>query len=308
MKVAVIGSGSMGSIYGGVLAENGNEVYLVDVFKEHVDAINRNGLRIVKHGSERTIRNVRATTNSEEVGIVDLAIVFVKSTITDIAIESNRGIIGNNTTILTLQNGLGNIEKIAEFVDRSQIVGGTTTHGANLIGPGIIDHAAIGMTTIGELNGESTERILSLGRTLDLEELGPIVISDNVIGLIWDKLLVNIGLNPLTALTGLRNGYLLDYPETVLLMEQIVNEGADVAKALNISLNFDDPIQHCKDVSEGTRENISSMLADVLNKRRTEITNMNGAISKLGKEAGVPTPVNDVITNLILMKEKLYSA
>ena len=307
MKIAVVGSGSMGSIYGGVLAENGNEVYLIDVYKDHVDHINREGLTIHKAGGERVIRNVKATSDPEEVGKVDLAIVFVKSTITDSALESNKAILDENTIVLTLQNGLGNIEKIAKVVDKSQIIAGTTTHGANLLSPGIVDHAAIGMTTIGELDGTMTDRIQKLGKVLDVKELGPLKISDNVMGLIWDKLMANVGLNPVTALTGLRNGYILDYPESLDLLEKLVAEAAQVAYAKGIKLGYADPVQHCKDVAEGTRENISSMLADINHKRRTEISNLNGAISRLGAEEGIPTPVNDAITNLIVMKEKLYN-
>lgn len=306
MKVAIIGSGSMGSIYGGVLAENGNEVYLIDVYQEHVDKINQEGLRIHKKDGERVIKNIKATSDPETVGKVELAIVFVKSTITDLALESNKAVLDENTIILTLQNGLGNVEKIASVVDRSQVIAGTTTHGANLLGPGVVDHAAIGMTTIGELDGTMTDRIKELGKVLDVTELGPLAISDNVMGLIWDKLMANVGLNPVTALTGLRNGYILDHTETMAILESLVSEAALVAEAEGITLGYKDPVQHCKDVAEGTRENISSMLADINNKRRTEITNLNGAISRLGKQHGIATPVNDTITNLIQMKEKLY--
>lgn len=306
MKVAIIGSGSMGSIYGGVLAENGNEVYLIDVYQEHVDRINQDGLKIRKKDGERVIQNIRATSDPNTVGKVDLAIVFVKSTITDLALKSNEAVLDDHTIILTLQNGLGNVEKIASVVDKSQIIAGTTTHGANLLGPGVVDHAAIGMTTIGELDGTMTERIQTLGKVLDVTELGPLAISDNVMGLIWDKLMANVGLNPVTALTGLRNGYILDYPETVAILEGLVEEAARVASAEGVTLGYPDPVQHCKDVAEGTRENISSMLADINNRRRTEISNLNGAIARLGREHGIATPVNDTITNLIQMKEKLY--
>ena len=305
MKIAVIGSGAMGSLYGGILAENGNEVYFIDVFKEHIDMINKKGLCIVEKGKERYIKNVKATMDPSEVGIVDLAIVFVKSTITDIAVEQNRAVIGEDTIVLTLQNGIGNIEKINNFVDINQIVAGTSANGASMIEPGKINHAGNGGTVIGEISGQITDRIKRLKELLDLEKLGPCQISDNVMGLIWDKLLVNAGINPLTAVTGFKNGELLEHEESLEILENLVNEGIQVAEALGIKLSHTTP-EHCKNVCRATAENISSMLADVMNKRKTEIMNINGAIVREGKRLGIPTPFNEVMTNLVLLKEKSY--
>jgi len=305
MKIAVIGSGAMGSLYGGILAENGNEVYFIDVFKEHIDMINKKGLCIVEKGKERYIKNVKATMDPSEVGIVDLAIVFVKSTITDIAVEQNRAVIGEDTIVLTLQNGIGNIEKINNFVDINQIVAGTSANGASMIEPGKINHAGNGGTVIGEISGQITDRIKRLKELLDLEKLGPCQISDNVMGLIWDKLLVNAGINPLTAVTGFKNGELLKHEESLEILENLVNEGIQVAEALGIKLSHTTP-EHCKNVCRATAENISSMLADVMNKRKTEIMNINGSIAREGKRLGIPTPFNEVMTNLVLLKEKSY--
>ena len=221
MKIGIIGSGAMGSLYGGILAEAGNEVHLIDVFEAHIDKINKDGLCIVKDGNERYIKNIKATKNPDEVGIVDLAIVFVKSTITDIAVKGNSSILDEKTTVLTLQNGLGNIEKINQSVDGHQIIAGTSTNGGSMIEPGKVNHAGSGGTIIGEIDGKVTDRIKSLCHALDLEELGPCSISENVMGLIWDKLLVNVGINPLTALTGLKNGELLDYEESVEILESL---------------------------------------------------------------------------------------
>jgi len=306
MKIGVIGSGAMGSLYGGILAESGNEVYFIDVYKEHVDAINSRGLCILERGEERYIKNVRATTDASEVGKVDLAIVFVKSTITDIAVEQNKEIIDKDTIVLTLQNGIGNIEKINKVVDLSQIVAGTSANGASMIEPGKINHAGNGGTVIGEISGQITDRIKMLKELLDVEKLGPCEISDNVMGLIWDKLLVNAGINPLTAITGFRNGELLEHKESLEILENLVMEGIQVAKALGIKLSHTTP-EHCKNVCKATSENISSMLADVMNKRKTEIMNINGAIVREGKRLSIPTPFNEVMTNLVLLKEKTYS-
>lgn len=306
MKICIIGAGAMGSLYGGLLAEAGNQVYFLDVFKEHIDNINNVGLWMEGTSGGRYIKGIMATSNPKEVGIVDLAIVFVKSTITDIAIRKNRDVIGENTIIVTLQNGLGNIEKLESVVKKKQIISGTTSHGAILLGPGRIKHTGHGETVIGELSGEVTQRIELIAKVFRDAKLDPVQISSNVMGLIWDKVLVNVGINPLTAITGLRNGQLLDYPEIEWILENAIKEAMKVAESMGIVLSTANPVEHCKEVARVTRENISSMLADVNNKRRTEISNMNGAIVALGKEYSIATPINEVLTNLILFKEKTY--
>lgn len=306
MKVAIIGAGSMGSLYGGLLAEAGNEVYFLDVYKEHVDSINKDGLWMEGCSGDRFIKGIKATSKAEEVGVVDLVIVFVKSTITDIAMSQNKAIIDTETIVLTLQNGLGNIEKLETVVDKKQILAGTTAHGANMLGPGRIKHAGAGATVIGELDGENTARVNRIAELFKDAKLESVVVSTNVMGLIWSKLLVNVGVNPLTAITGLRNGQLLDFPETEWIGTQAVTEGMEVAEALGIKLEHPDAIGSFRDICIKTAPNISSMLADINNKRKTEIDNINGAIVREGKKLNIDTPVNSVLTNLVLLKEKIY--
>lgn len=306
MKVVIIGAGAMGSVYGGFLAEAGNDVYFLDVFKEHVEAINRDGLWIEGSSGDRYIKGIKATSDPAIVGIVDLAIVFVKSTITDLAIAQNKAVIGENTIVLTLQNGLGNIEKLKTVVRDSQIIAGTTSHGANLLGPGRIKHAGHGATVIGELDGTISERINRIADLFKSAKLDPVSVSDNVMGLIWDKLLVNTGINPLTAITGLKNGEILDYPELESLAVAAVEEGMKVAEAHGIKLETPDAVEHYKEVSRVTGENTSSMLTDVNNKRRTEIDNISGAIVRYGQKYGIATPVNSLLTRLVQIKEMKY--
>lgn len=304
MKIAIIGSGAMGSLYGGILAEEGNEVHLIDIFEEHIDKINESGLCIVEDGKERYIKNIRATKDPNDVGKVDLALVFVKSTITDLAVEGNSAVLDENTIVLTLQNGLGNIEKINQTVDKKQIIAGTSTNGASMIEPGKINHAGNGGTVIGEIEGGLTDRIKKIGDLLDIARLGPVEISDNIMGVIWDKLIINVGINPLTAVTGLKNGQLLDYEESLSLLDQLVAEAIEVARAQNIKIGLNDS-EKVKEVCRATSSNTSSMLSDIQNKRKTEIMNINGAISRIGKEYNIDTPVNDVFTNLVVLKGKI---
>jgi 2-dehydropantoate 2-reductase len=304
MKIAVIGAGAMGCLYGGKLsAIESNQVYLLDVWKEHVDTINEKGLWMEEKGERLHYPRVKASLDPKEVGPVDLAIVFVKSTMTEKAVMESSALFGPATWILTLQNGLGNIEKIGEIAGLDNVLGGTTAHGAYMKGPGEICHAGFGKTIIGEINGEETPRIRELHELLGNADLET-EISRNILGLIWDKLIVNVGINPLTAITSLTNGELLQHPELLNIMERAVAEAVSVAEAKGIRLSYDDPFAHVKQVCHGTSANKSSMLQDILNHRKTEIDRINGAVWLEGDSSKVETPVNQVLTELVRYLEK----
>jgi len=298
MKIAVVGAGAMGSLYGGKLsAIPGNEVYMLDVWKDHVDAINANGLLMEEDG-EFIKYPVKATTDASTVGVCDLVLVFVKSTLTKSAVENNRAVFGPDTLVLTLQNGLGNVDLIAEVVGDKNIIAGTTACGANMIGPGKMRHAGTGATIIGELTGETTDR---LKKVVDMITEAGLMgqLSNNVTGLIWDKLIVNVGINAICGILDRQNGKLLEYPEMEFLMEAAVAEAIAVAKAKGVELGFADPLAHVKDVAKATGANVCSMLADVRAHRKTEIDMINGAIVREGAKVGVATPVNMVLSKLI---------
>ncbi len=304
MKIAIIGAGAMGCLYGAKLSESDrNQVLLVDVWEEHVKAINDHGLFMEEDGKLINYKKVRAVSKAEDVGPCDLAIVFVKSTMTGEAVRSNRSIFGAHTIVLTLQNCLGNVELIEAELGDKNIIAGTTAHGATMLGPGRIRHAGAGKTVIGELTGDITDRLVRLADMMSSVGLETEV-SDNVMGLIWDKLLVNVGINALTAITGLHNGQLLDYPELEALLEAAVEEAHQVALAKGICLQYEDPVSHTKDVCKATAANKSSMLQDILNRKKTEIEMINGAVCREGRSLGITTPVNSVLTNLILYKQR----
>lgn len=306
MKIAILGAGAMGCAFGAHLAESGeNEVSLIDIWKDHVDAINRDGLKISASQGDRIVRNIKAYASPAEVGEVDLAIVFVKAINTEEAMRQAISLMGPRTMALTLQNGLGNVEKLCRVVDPKSVIAGTTSGGANIKGPGHIHHAAVGVATIGELDGSETERLLKLQEIFNRAKL-ECKISKNVVGLIWTKLIVNIGINALGTITRLRNGQLLDYQGTTALMEMAVSEAAAVAKAKGINLECSDAVEHAKDVAKKTGQNVCSMLQDFNTKRTTEIAVINGAVVDGGLETGIPTPVNLVLTNLVKTLQESY--
>ncbi len=305
MKIAIVGAGAMGCLYGAKLsAVPTNEVYLIDVWKDHIDAINENGLLMEENGEIITYDKVKGTSDANIAGPCDLAIVFVKSTLTSMAVKTNKAVFGPNTVALTLQNGLGNIDLIRAEIGDNNVIAGTTAHGATMLGPGKMRHAGSGKTIIGELSGKPTDRIEKIAEVLKDAGLET-DISDNVLGLVWDKLLVNVGINALTGITKLQNGELLNHPEIEELLEAAVSEAYAVAAAKGIILNYDDPVGHTKAVCVATAANKSSMLQDILNHKLTEIDMINGAIVREGASVGIATPVNSVLTNLIKFIQKL---
>lgn len=305
MKIAVLGAGAMGSLFGGHLAEAGNDVTLIDIWEEHIQKINENGLKIEGISGDRTIKNIKGTTNPAEIGKVEVLIVFVKSTVTEQALKNALSVVGENTTIITLQNGLGNVEKIEKVAGEGKVLAGVTSHGSTLLGPGHIRHAGSGDTFLGEIDGEITPRLERTAELLNKAGI-PCNIEQNILSLIWGKLIVNIGINALTAVTGLRNGELVNFKEAEEILELSVKEALDVAEAKGIKLQYEDPIGHTKEVCRLTAQNRSSMLQDVLNKRQTEIDMINGALVREAENLGITTPVNKVLTNLISTIQKSY--
>ena len=305
MKIAVLGAGSMGCVYGGILAKAGYDVTLIDVWAEHVKAIQENGLIINENGSDIIIKNIKAVTDPREVGEVDLVIVLVKATVTEQAMEGAKSLIGENTRVLTLQNGLDNIEKLIKVVGKEKVLAGVTEHGANMLAPGRVQHAGTGDTIIGELDGKLSDSLRKIGSVFEKAGLR-VCYSNNVMGALWRKLLVNVGINALTSITGLRNGRLIELEETDELLRLAVSEAVSIANAKGIDLELADPVEHVRDVARMTGKNRSSMLQDVTKKRKTEIEVINGAIVKEGVQLGISTPVNKVLYNLVRVREKTY--
>jgi len=303
MKVAIIGAGAMGSLYGGRLSAAGHEIWLIDVIGDHIDAVLDEGLIIEEKNADGLYedvlyKNLNATMDPAAAGQADLVIVFVKSIATAAAVQSCRALFGPETVALTLQNGLGNIEAIEGVIGNGNVIAGTTAHGATMIAPGRIRHAGIGMTVLGELDGRLTGRVQMISRTFSEAGLET-SLSQNILGLVWDKLLVNVGINALTALTGRFNGELIERRELEEILELAVAEGKAVADGKGITLNYKDPAAHAKDVCKATAENRSSMLQDMINNRATEIDMINGAIVREGRLLGIMTPVNIVLTDLV---------
>jgi 2-dehydropantoate 2-reductase len=303
MKTVIMGAGAMGSLFGGLLALSGEEVWLVDIREDHIQALVSTGLTVEEGGKKQRIP-VHATKEVASIGKADLILFFVKAYHTEKAVSDALVLQKEDTVFLTLQNGLGNEEAICKRVDPRKVVLGVTNHGATFLGPGRIRHAGWGKTYIGELDGKVTARVTQLAQVFTQAGIETEV-SSNIQSLVWNKLFINVGINPVAALTGLKNGHLLDYPETLRLMEALVSEAVAVARKKGILIEGN-PIEKVKAVAEATRENRCSMGQDFDNRRKTEIDAINGAVLREAERLGISVPYNQMITDLVKVLEKSF--
>lgn len=293
----------MGSLFGGRLSLAGTEVVLYDVYREHVDAVRANGLAIEDAGSGAvTTARPAASADPQCARGADVLIVFVKSTSTEEAAAQFAPIAGPQAIALTLQNGLGNEEIIRKHFGPARTAAGVTSQGATFLGPGRIRHAGKGPTHLCMADG-SAERLAPLASALQAAGFETHVERD-VASLVWSKLIINVGINALTAITGQTNGKLLDAEETRSLMADLVNEAVGVARARGVQLTYADPLATVYDVARKTGANRSSMLQDFDRKRPSEIDFMNGAIVREAAALGIPVPVNAAVTRLVRSIEK----
>lgn len=319
MKLCIIGAGALGSLLGFCLSPQA-EVWLLDGWEAHVAAIHADGLQCVSDDGVE-VRRVRATSDPAAIGACDVALVLVKSHQTRWAAElllKEKGtkqkeegrtqkeeatddqppafILRPSPFILTLQNGLGNRETLAAALGAQRVGQGVTALGATLLGPGRVRWAGRGATVFGTSPDRATvERLAALFEACGL----PASLSDDLDALVWGKLLVNAGINALTALLRVPNGALAEVPEARALLEQAVREAAAVARARGVQLPYADPVAHVLSVAQATAHNRSSMLQDVLRGSPTEIAVINGALVREGQRLGVPTPVNRMLTALV---------
>ncbi len=303
MKILVVGPGAMGCLFASRLQKAGYMVALLDYSKERAERINAQGIIVEDVTGEY---NVKVPVLSGELSSPpDLVLICVKSYKTREAGQAIEPWVPPQTTILSLQNGVGNIEILQEIFGSERVLGGVTAEGATLLGTGKIRHAGQGETIIGPKKGfEGTvEKIIAAFNGAGFKTRSV----NNVDDLIWGKLIINVGINALTAITRLKNGRLPYISGTRLILEEAVKEAVSVARAKNIQLPYADPVGRVLEVCEATAENIASMLQDVLKRKLTEIDFINGAIVREGKSLGIPTPVNFVLTSLVQAVQETYT-
>jgi len=303
VKIGVLGAGALGCAIGGVLTEAGHEVWLINRNAAHVEAMTQRGLVLRTDGVDRTVR-VRAVTSA--VGVdsasrpADLLIVLVKSFHTEDAMRSAVSLVGPQTTVLSLQNGLGHEDVLAEMVGRDKLLAGKTYVGGTQLAPGhVIAGTRQKLTVIGELDGAVSARAKAIAAVFNAAGLDTTV-SDNILGTIWDKLLVNVATGALSGITRLPYGELYQVPELEACAVAAVTEAMAVARACGVRLSITNPVDAWHMAGAGLPfEFKPSMLQSLEKGSITEIDYINGAVVQQGARHGIPTPVNQTLVAAI---------
>ncbi|MCX5860818.1 MAG: ketopantoate reductase family protein [Deltaproteobacteria bacterium] len=301
MRIAVVGAGALGSVVGVLLLEAGLDTVFVERDHDKVRLIRENGLWLEGVSGERIVRPA-IYQDLSEAGLIDLALVLVKSYDTRSAISTLEQILPGSGLVLTLQNGIGNYETLDEAFP-GRVLLGTTTMGAMYLAPGRYRHTGFGSTHFGEADGTIRERTRAIGSVLEKMNSGPVHVVDNAVGCVWSKLIINAAINAPCTLLAIRNGRLPETDSGKELIYKIVSECLMIVRAKGIGLIFEDPADQVIGVCRGTSENINSMLQDILAGRPTEIDFINGALAREAEELGFAAPVNKTLALLIKARE-----
>ena len=295
MRIAIVGCGAIGGLYAAHLAQLDDvEVWAYDVSPEHVDAINRDGLRLTGHAD--LTATVNARTDAAAIPPCELGIVATKAAFTGAAMAATAGVFAGGA-VCSVQNGIDSEEVVAEHVSR--VMRGVCLPAGHVTAPCVVNMDASGPTWIGpfEPRPASMAEVERLADALNRAGL-PTHAQTDARGAQWTKLLFNSATNPLAALTGLTHGELCDVPALRATVTALVDEGRGVAGALGITLDGD-PDELISRAAETNHDHRPSMLQDVLAHRPTEIDTLNGGIVRAGEQAGVPTPLHAAVAALI---------
>jgi len=292
----------MGCLFAARLKKAGYRVTLLDYIEERAARINRQGILVQGVSGEYAARVPVVTGRPSEPP--DLVLICVKAYKTREAGLEIRDGIAPGTAVVTLQNGIGNLETLAEIFGRDRVLGGVTSEGATLLDQGKIRHAGHGDTIVGP--GSDSEGPSGILFNAFNKAGFKTRVTEDVHDLIWGKLIINVGINALTAILGVKNGRLPELAGIRHIMEGAVREAVAVSEAKDIHLPYPDPIARVTEVCRATADNIASMLQDVLKRKMTEIEAINGAIVREGKALGIPTPVNQTLTSLVQGIQETY--
>ena len=288
----------MGSVYAGILGDAGNEVWAVDVWAEHVEAIRARGLTVEGASGHRTVR-INATSDPAEVGVCDLVVIATKARDVEAAARAADPLVGPETVVLPIQNGLGSADRIAAVLGEEKVaIGVVGGFGASIVGPGHVHHSGWELVRLGERQGPATPRIHRIAKVW--EAAGFRVRSyDDVDQLVWEKLICNVCFSGTCAILGRTIREVLDDPPAWHVASRCAQEAYDVARARGITLDIEDPIAYTRAFGERIPDARPSMLLDILAGRPCEIDVINGAIPPAAGEVGLTAPVNEVVTALV---------
>jgi 2-dehydropantoate 2-reductase len=309
-KVCVVGAGAMGGLFGGLLAEGGLDVTLVDAWAEHVASIRSAGLRIVGVGGDRAIE-VRATTDAGEVETADVVLFQCKAFANEAAARSVRHLFGGSTVAITFQNGLGNEQALAAILGEQNVIGGLTAQAGLAEGPGVVRNFGDLPTYIGEMAGGLSDRTVAIAEAFTAHGL-PTKASAEIKREKWKKLLGNVALGAISAVTDLRSFEIMRVPELQETVFRAVDEAAAVAAAEGVALDVAEArevlMRLVDTAGGGTGASKSSMREDIIRRRRTEIDTIHGAVARLARQHGIATPTIDAMVAMVKGLQSTYLA
>jgi 2-dehydropantoate 2-reductase len=296
MRIAILGSGAMGALFGGYLSKK-NDVTVIDVSQPIVDAINEHGVRIREKDGSVVVYHPKATTDASSEKPVDLIIVFVKSMSTISALRSNIHLIGKDTYLMTLQNGAGHESKLLQFADKDHVIIGSTQHNSSVIEPGFVNHGGIGKSSVGLLSGNNkfitalAENMTSCGFECE--------ISDNIQWQIWNKMFTNTAASSLTAIFQVPLGFIAENKNANTIMRRLVKEAVEVANTLGLGFDLEKITNDVQQVCENAPNGYTSIYADIRDGRRSEVDTISGSVVEAAKDLGISVPYHEMVVQII---------
>ncbi len=296
MKIAVIGAGAMGSIYGGHLSLH-NEVYLVDTNASVVEQINANGLQIDEDGTTN-VYHPKAVSDASDLGPMDLVILFVKSIYSKVALAGNRNLIGPDTRLLTLQNGAGHEDILGEFAPQDRIVIGTTEDNGAVLGMGHVRRGGEGRTNVGMLVEDADGFLPKLKEAFDACGF-QVRIHDNIQQLIWDKLFTNVSLSAVTGILQVDMGFIAADEYAWAMTRTLIHEAVLTAAAAGLTFDEEALVEKVRKTSQNSPNGCTSIRADLRDGRKTEVDTISGAVVRAAHKYGVAVPSHEFVVNMV---------
>ena len=299
MRIAVLGAGVMGGLYGAYLSEK-NEVTLIGIIPEYAEKVNSRGLEVRTQTGVKTFWPT-ALSSPYTGSAVDLVLVFVKAMDTEVALTANKALIGDDTYILTLQNGSGHEDTLSKFVDKDKVLIGTTLHNADAPELGVLNHKIGGATYFGQAFGGNADLtfIADAFNSCGMEAYH----SADVQKMVWNKLFINASSSALTGALGIPIGEVYTNPHAWAICQRLIKEMTQVAAAMGMSFDYDQKVEEIKGLCESNPTGLTSIYFDVKNGRRSEVDTISGSVVRTGQKHGVPTPNHCCVVDFIKAKE-----
>ena len=306
MRIAILGTGAMGSVYAGLLAAAGLDVWAVDTWAEHIEAIRQNGLRVSGASGDR-VAHPKATTDARAIGRADLVVIATKAMHVEAAAASARDILAEDGVVLTIQNGLGSADRVAALLGPERVmIGVVGGFGASIPAPGHVHHNGWEFVRLGEFAGGITPRLERIGKVWEQGGFRVLLFPD-IHKMVWEKFICNVAFSGTCTLTGLTIGQVLANPDAWAISSACASEAFAVARAKGIAVEIEDPVAYVKAFGEKIPNARPSMLLDHMAGRRSEIDVINGAVPRAAHDIGLAAPVNATVASLVRARESAFS-